>query len=74
MLVAERLACLQLDDERIVEHDVGEVLSDDGAIFVPYRNCLLLRCLESGPFEAMNQSVLIDLLQIPISVVDVNVV
>ena len=60
MFISDGFAGFQLDDEAVVDEEVGEIMAEDLAVFISHFERLLLFHLETGFAEAMGKTVFID--------------
>jgi hypothetical protein len=65
---------LEFDDQAVLHEVVGIVFSDHRSILVEDSNGMLLLHMEAGLFQAMDEGVLIDLLQVSVTMIDVDVI
>ena len=72
MLVGHRPDRFQFDDQSTIDQQVGEVITHDAPIFIVDRHRMLLRHLQPDLPQPMCERVLVNLLQMPVSVIDMN--
>ena len=72
MFVGQGFGGLEFDHELVVQQQVGVEFADDGAVFVEDLDGVLLLHVQPELAEAVGQGVLIDLLQVPVAVIDVD--
>lgn len=71
MFVGQRAARLQFDDQTPAYQQVREIVSNDCSVFVVNRQGELLRNFNAGFSQAVRQGVFVDLLQMPVPMIQV---
>ena len=69
MLINDGFDGFEFDDEAVFDKEIGKVLADDGSIFVVNRDGMLLFHVEAELPKPVSEGVLINLLQMAVSMV-----
>ena len=72
MFIGQRARRLKLDNQAILDEQIGVVITNDGAVLVIDLERVLLLHVQAEFAQPMGQGVLIHLLQVAMPVVDVN--
>ena len=74
MFGSQGFGCFQLNDQITLHQQIDEVVTDDGAVLVIDFDRMLLFHHQPCLRQSVRQSILVNLLQVPVGMIDMDVI